>query len=608
MASQRHSGVELFRLILSAAPVHTAAYGAIAIVEALIPVAIAWLTKVVLDRLGAEQVGQVLAPAVLLGCFGVLAAVVPQPASYLSKQIGRRVGLLSLDRLYRAINKFIGLGPFESPAFRDRLRLAQQGSSTVIHSVAMAFGLGQSLLTLVGFFSALVIVSKAAAAIVIVTVLPALFLEFSLSRKRMQLLWDISPHQRREAFYANLLTDTRAAKETRLFGLGGFLRRRMLRERMTADTAERAMDRREMSTYSFLQALAAVTAGGGLVWAILAASHGELSIGDVSIFAAAVASTQTSMGALVHGIAGVREQLLLFRPFVDIAHGEPDLMLAAKPVPTPPLGQALELRDVWFRYSDSHPWILAGVNLVIPRGTVMGLVGLNGSGKSTLVKLISRLYDPTRGEILWDGVDIRNFDPGDYRERISAVFQDHMSYDFSAADNIAVGDLSAMADRARIRDAAVQAGIHAKLEHLPQGYDTLLTRIFNQEGADGETDDGVVLSGGQWQRLALARAFLRGDRDLMILDEPSSGLDPEAEHDVHDRMRRYRADRTSLLISHRLNAVRDADLIAVLHFGVVSELGNHDQLVASGGVYARLFAMQAAGYQDDRVLSIESSR
>ncbi|MFG1882106.1 ABC transporter ATP-binding protein [Micromonospora sp. NPDC049102] len=608
MASQRHSGVELFRLILSAAPIHTAVYGATTVVEAVIPVGMAWLTKVVLDGLGAEQASQILVPAVLLGCLGVMAAVVPQSSSYLSKQIARRVGLLALDRLYKAINKFIGLGPFESADFRDRLRLAQQGSSMASHSVATVFGLVQALITLLGFFSALVVVSEAAALVVVVTVLPALLMEFSLSRKRMQVLWDISPHRRYEAFYASLLTDARAAKETRLFGIGGFLRRRMLRERMTANTAERAMDRKELFTYSCLQTLSAATAGGGLVWAILAASRGELSIGDVSIFAAAIASTQTSMGSLVHGMAGAREQILLLRPFIDITHGEPDLILTANPVPAPPLRQALELRDVWFRYSDSHPWILAGVNLVIPRGTVVGLVGLNGAGKSTLVKLICRLYNPTRGKILWDGVDIREFDPVDYRQRISAVFQDYMSYDFSAADNIAVGDLSAIADRARIQDAAVQAGIHSKIEHLPQGYETSLTRMFNQEGAEGKTDSGVVLSGGQWQRLALARAFLRGDRDLMILDEPSSGLDPEAEHDVHDRMRRYRAERTSLLISHRLNAVREANLIAVLNDGVVSELGSHDQLVAAGSVYARLFRMQAAGYQDDRISSAESSK
>jgi len=261
------------------------------------------------------------------------------------------------------------------------------------------------------------------------------------------------------------------------------------------------------------------------------------------------------------------------------------------------LRQGLELRDVWFRYSDDHPWVLRGVDLTIPHGTAVALVGLNGAGKSTLVKLLCRMYDPTRGRILWDGVDLRDIPPASLRERISAVFQDHMNYDMTAAENIGLGELSAMGDRARLVAAATRAGAHDRIAALPRGYDTPLTRIF-EIGTDNEdTATGVVLSGGQWQRLALARSLVREGRDLMILDEPSSGLDPEAEHEVHARIRDYRQGRTSLLISHRLSAVRDADRIAVLEDGRVSELGTHDSLLADGRGYARLFRLQADGYQ-----------
>jgi ATP-binding cassette subfamily B protein len=261
----------------------------------------------------------------------------------------------------------------------------------------------------------------------------------------------------------------------------------------------------------------------------------------------------------------------------------------------PPLWCGIELRDVWFRYSEDHPWALRGVNLHIPHGTAVALVGRNGAGKSTLVKLLCRFYDPTHGAILWDGVDIRDVDVDDLRQRIGAVFQDYMSYDMTAAENIALGDLDAFNDARRIRAAAQRAGIHATLARLPHGYDTLLSRMFFM--GDDNPESGVVLSGGQWQRLALARAFLRARRDLMILDEPSAGLDAEAEHEIHASLRRYRGGQTSLLISHRLGAVRDADHIVVLHDGRVVEHGDHRTLMAGGGHYARLFTMQARGYQ-----------
>jgi ATP-binding cassette subfamily B protein len=208
------------------------------------------------------------------------------------------------------------------------------------------------------------------------------------------------------------------------------------------------------------------------------------------------------------------------------------------------------------------------------------------------------MYDPTRGQILWDGVDLRDIPPALLRERISAVFQDHMNYDMTAEENIAIGDLTALGDPGRLREAAGRAGIHDRLATLPRGYATLLSRIFVVGTDKDDPVTGVVLSGGQWQRLALARAFVRADRDLMILDEPSSGLDPEAEHEIHARMREHRDGRTSLLISHRLSAVRDADHIAVLDGGRITEHGPHDALLAADGSYARLFRLQAAGYQE----------
>jgi ATP-binding cassette subfamily B protein len=257
---------------------------------------------------------------------------------------------------------------------------------------------------------------------------------------------------------------------------------------------------------------------------------------------------------------------------------------------TPPLRQGIELRDVWFRYSPRHPWALRGVNITIPFGRSVALVGLNGAGKSTLVKLLCRFYDPTRGAVLWDGVDVRSLRVDELRGRISAIFQDFMCYDLTATQNISIPPR----DLSQIRDAARRAGIDDKLAGLPRGYDTMLTRSFFQ---DAETaDDGVVLSGGEWQRVALARAFARGAPDLLIMDEPSSGLDPAAEYEIQQAARHHRGRRTSLLISHRLNTLRDADTIAVLADGVIVEQGDHAALLAAAGSYASLFTKQSAGY------------
>jgi ATP-binding cassette, subfamily B, bacterial len=280
--------------------------------------------------------------------------------------------------------------------------------------------------------------------------------------------------------------------------------------------------------------------------------------------------------------------------YLDVLTAGPDLPIAPCPRELPRLRRGIQIRDVWFRYADDQPWILRGVTLFIPRGASVALVGLNGAGKSTLVKLLCRLYDPDSGSICWDGVDVRDVSPEQLRNRIGAVFQDYMAYAMTAAENIGLGDLTRLDDQDAVRMAATQAGVDAMVTGLPAGYQTMLSRIYVEPG-DGAAA-GVTLSGGQWQRVALARGLMRADRDLLILDEPNSGLDADAEHEIHHRLRRLRAGRTSLLISQRLAAVRTADIICVLAAGRVAEQGTHAELMAAGGEYHRLFTLQASGY------------
>jgi ATP-binding cassette subfamily B protein len=561
-------------------------------------IAAAWLTKSVIDRLAAPR-GAVGGLALGLVAAGLGTAALPVFVHYWRAQIGRSASLVATERLFAAAERQVGLRNFEDPAFLDRLRLAQEGNDRISEIVDAIGGSLAGLLSLIGFIGSLLILSPAMTALVLLAALPALAAEIFLSRRRATMEWGIEQFHRREYFYSQLLTGTAAATEIRLFGIGAFLRGRMVGERRSANDAIRRMDLRELRMQGGLTTLSAAVAGLGLWWAVAAARRGAVSVGDVAMFLAAVIGVQAALATLTGAISGGQARLMTFTHYVAVITAEPDLPRAERGS-APPIRDGIELRNVWFRYSDDHPWVLRGVDLKIPGGSAVALVGLNGAGKSTLVKLLCRMYDPTRGEILWDGVDLRHIPPEMLRERVSAVFQDHMNYDMTAGENISLGDLTALGDPHRIEGAAARAGIHDALTGLPRGYATALTRIFMIGADKGDPVTGVVLSGGQWQRLALARAFVREGRDLMILDEPSSGLDPVAEYEIHTRMREYREGRTTLLISHRLSAVRDADDIAVLDDGRITEQGRHEALLASGGSYARLFRLQAAGYQETR--------
>ncbi|MFF4809748.1 ABC transporter ATP-binding protein [Micromonospora chersina] len=599
------SGVRAAGMVWRAARGHVLGYLAVTLVGAGTPIALAWLTAAALDRLAAPAgAAPLLGLGLAIAAVGTAAAVAGHAGQYLRAEVDRRAALRGKDELFAAVSRFGGLGRFETPAFLDRLRLAQQSAANPGRLVDSALSAARSVLTVGGFVGSLALISPTFTLVLLLSAAPTFLIELRLSRQRVGMLWRIGPVERRELFYAHKLSTVDAAKEIRLFGLGDFLRRRMLAEARTANAARRRTDRRELLVQGGLAAASAVVAGGGLVWAVLAAAGGRLGVGDVSMFVAAVAGVQVALTTLVAAGVMAYEHLLTFHHFVAVVTAEPDLPAPPRPRVLPALRTGIELRDVWFRYSPDHPWVLRGLNLVIPHGRTVALVGPNGGGKSTLVKLLCRFYDPTRGSIRWDGVDIRDVPIDALRARIGAVFQDFVAYELTAEENIAVGDLSAAGDRVRIEEAAREAGVHDVLAALPGGYRTLLTRAFTAEPA-GEAEDldapaaGVPLSGGQWQRLALARAFLRRERDLLVLDEPSAGLDADAEHQVHRRLRRLRSGRTSLIVSHRLGTVRDADRIAVLAGGVVVEEGSHAALLAADGTYARLFARQAAGYRDD---------
>ncbi|RAO57192.1 Bile pigment transporter [Micromonospora saelicesensis] len=585
-------------LVGRAAPVTLLGYVVLMLGAGALPVLIAWLTKGILDGIVGDAAPKTLTQIGLaLAVAGMVAGSTPHLTRYLRAELDRSVGLLAQERLFTAVDRFVGLDRFEDPHFLDRLRLAQQtGGTTPSQVVDGVLGTARTAITVTGFLGSLYLFSPMLAVLVLASAVPMLATEMLLARYRAGMQWRIGPAERREFFYSQLLSTSAAAKEVRLFGTGGHLRARMLADRRTVNRAKHLNDRRELLAQAGLALVSAVVAGIGLLLAVRAAAAGRITIGEVTVFVAAVAGVQNALATLAAEIARAHHALLMFDHYVAVTTSPPDLPIAPVAQPIDQLRRGIELRDVWFRYSDETPWVLRGVNLRIPAGATLAVVGLNGAGKSTLVKLLCRFHDPTRGQVLWDGVDIREVDPAQLRLRIGAVFQDYMHYDLTAAENIALGDLTALGERGRITAAARTAGIHDVLTALPHGYDTLLSRIFYQESDKQDPTTGVVLSGGQWQRLALARAFLRDRPDLLILDEPSSGLDAAAEDEIHHRLLRYRAGRTSVLISHRLGTLRDADLIVVIADGGVTERGTHDSLMAADGTYRRLFDLQASGY------------
>lgn len=583
-----------------------------------IPAVIAWLQREILNDLvsrgpasdRAAQVGylalhhaalgRVLPLAAILGGVGVVSAVTMYGQTFVQSELNRGLSLLVKDRMFEAMNAFPGMRRFESPVFADKVQVAQQLCNTTTSSlVSGVLQVGQSLITTVAMLGALDVINPALAAIVVGSTVPAIAAQLSSSRRRARLDWQRSPLVRRQWFYSRLLSERNGAQEVRLFGLGSFLHARMLKEMRLINAGQRALDVRVLAVEGSLSLLTAAITAAGTVWVVRQAAAGALSVGDVSLFAMAVVGVLGSISGMISRLSDVYRSLLLFGHYVDIVTMGPDLPLAVAPRRLPELRHGVEIRDVWFRYDDQHPWVLRGVSLFIPFGHSVALIGLNGAGKSTLVKLICRLYDPARGSIHWDGTDIRQVAPEDLRTRIGTVLQDYVTYDLTAAENVGLGDLDRLNDPARICEAATHAGVHNKIASLPRGYQTLLSRIFFSNTDKENPETGVILSGGQWQRLAVARGFMRAERDLLILDEPSSGMDAEAEHALHRRLCTLRDGKTSLLISHRLGSVRDADEIYVLSAGQIAESGTHATLMAADGEYHRLFTLQASGYQAD---------
>jgi ATP-binding cassette subfamily B protein len=313
-----------------------------------------------------------------------------------------------------------------------------------------------------------------------------------------------------------------------------------------------------------------------------------ISLGDMTLYLSIFRQGQSTFQSILSGIGNIYENNLFMAHYFEFLELKPQMQVIAPPKPLPDsLIRGIEFRDVGFRYPESEEWVLRNIDLKIVPGEKVALVGHNGAGKTTLVKLLSRLYDPTEGAILIDGIDAREIDPLALRRKIGVIFQDFVRYHLPVSENIGFGQIDAAQRMDKIVEAARKSGADAIIEELPEGYQTMLGRWFH---------GGHELSLGQWQRIALARAFMR-DAEILVLDEPTASLDAQTEYEIFQHFKELTDGKMAVLISHRFSTVRMADRIVVIQEGSIAEIGSHEELLRREGIYARLFSMQAEGYR-----------
>jgi ATP-binding cassette subfamily B protein len=425
-------------------------------------------------------------------------------------------------------------------------------------------------------------------ALLVVALVPAFLGEAHFNAQSYALTYARTPEQRELDYVRQTGASVESAKEVKIFGLNAFLIERYRQLAAGFYRANRQLAVRRAGWGSALTALGTVgyyVAYAYLAWRTLA---GQFSIGDLTFLAGSFRRLRTLLEGLLIGFSQTAGQALYLDDLFSFFEIEPEIRSPEHPRPFPrPIREGLRFEDVGFIYPGAERWAVRHLDFVLRAGEVLALVGENGAGKTTLVKLIARLYDPDEGRILLDGHDLREYDLEELRANIGVIFQDFVRYHLTAAENIAVGRIEARDDRARIAAAAERSLADEVIRKRPAGYDQIIGKRFKR---------GVELSGGEWQKVAIARAYMR-DAQLLILDEPTAALDARAEYEVFQRFKELSEGKTAVLISHRFSSVRMADRILVLADGTVEAMGTHEELLRQRGRYAELFELQAAGYR-----------
>lgn len=572
----------------------TLTLAALTLAAGLLPAAIAFIGKLIVDGVVAANASGLAVDAdttvrwIILeaGLVALLAAAqkgLSVIQSLLRVQLGHRVNMLILEKALT-----LDLEHFENPDFYDQLTKARrEASRRPLSLVNRTFGLIQSLISLVGYAGLLLAFSGWAVLVLAVAAVPVFLSEARFAKSAFRLFSWRAPETRQQVYLETVIAREDYAKEVQLFDLGPRLlsRYRGIFEKLYAE--DRNLTIRRGAWGYGLGLLSTAAFYGAYGWIALSAISGAISLGEMTMYLLVFKAGQSAFAACLSSVGGMYEDNLYLSnlyAYLDAEVEPPGGKLTEGPVPD----DGVRFEDVTFSYPDAERPALDGVSFHLRPGQKLALVGENGSGKTTLIKLLTRLYTPTSGRITLDGADLQDWDRAALRARVGVIFQDFVRYHFTVGQNIGAGDEPAFDDEQRWEEAAVQGLAAPFIEELPEQYQTQLGRWFK---------GGQELSIGQWQKIALSRAFMRTSADILVLDEPTAAMDAAAEGQIFEHFKTAAASKMALLISHRFSTVRMADQIVVLDRGRVIEQGDHAALMANGGQYARLFTLQAEGYR-----------
>jgi ATP-binding cassette, subfamily B, bacterial len=588
----RHSR-RAIELVWSTNSVLSISLGLLTIVAGVLPAAVAYVGSLIVDAVvasmragganSARVVQFVILEGVLIAAVAAAQRGISLCQSLLRAQLGQRVNVMILEKALT-----LELQHFEDSEFYDKLtRARREASSRPLSLIMRTFGLVQNGISLVSYGALLAHFSPWAVAVLLFAGLPSFIAEAKFSGDAFRLFRWRSPETRMQIYLETVIGREDYAKEVKLYGLGPRLldRYRRIFERLYKE--DRALTIRRDGWGFGLGLLGTLALYGAYAWIAMSTVRSAISLGQMTMYLALFRQGQSAVSAMLSAVGGMYEDNLYLSTLYEYLETPvPEAAGNAKYGPHPDDGVRFE--DVGFSYPGADQPALEHISLHLRPGESLALVGENGSGKTTLIKLLTRLYQPTSGRILLDGQDLKEWEEVALRQRVGVIFQDFARYQMLVGENVGAGDEQFFEDEPRWREAAEKGRASEFIETLPGGYQTQLGKWFK---------DGRELSGGQWQKIALSRAFMRTRADVLVLDEPTAAMDAQAEAEVFEHFRQLAKDRITILISHRFSTVRMADRIAVLDHGRMVEYGSHEELMKNEGRYAHLFTLQARGYR-----------
>ncbi|MDO6390720.1 ABC transporter ATP-binding protein [Pontibacter sp. BT731] len=584
---------KFFRLIWNTSPSMTIGNVLLRLVKSAIPLAMLYVGKLIIDEViglidvtGERDLSFLwILVAAELG-LAILSDIFNRGITLLDSLLG---DLFSNNTSVQLIEHAarLDLAQFEDATFYDKLERARRQTITRVVLMSQVLSQLQDMVTIAFLAVGLIAFNPWLILILLVAVIPSFLGETHFNERTYSLSRSWTPERRELDYLRYIGASDETAKEIKTFNLSGFLatRFKQLSDRYYA--LNKSLIVRRAVWGSALSSLGTLAYYGAYIFILAQTVAGAITVGTLTFLAGSFSNMRGLLQGIMTRFSQIAESALYLQDLFDFLELKPQITPPANPLSIPrPIKEGFTFENVGFKYHNSEKWAVRHLSFHLQAGEKLALVGENGAGKTTLVKLLARLYEPSEGRILLDGIDLREYDLNDLRHQVGIIFQDYVRFQMTASDNIAIGQISNIADRDRIQGSAQKSLADPVIQRLPDGYEQVLGKRFNK---------GVELSGGEWQKVALARAYMR-DAQLLILDEPTSALDARAEHEVFLRFSELIAGKTAVLISHRFSTVRMADRILFLEQGQLKELGSHEELLAQNGKYAELFALQAKGY------------